>query len=292
MTVAEEQHFTRAAARVHVVQSSLSASIKALERELGQPLFVRDNRRVTLTQAGRALLPAARATLAAVDEGRDAVAGLGGVLRGQLHVGAIQTLGVVDLAALLTTFRKAHSGVTLRLSWGAAGDLARAVVDGELDVAFVDGPIDLARLMITDVGHDALVLAMRCDDPLARRRTIRLNEAVLRDRDFVEYRADSALRSQIDAACARARLARRVACEVANMQYLVEMVSCGAGLSLLPPMAIRPVADNVVGIPVTPAIRRDMSAVVARGRPPLGAAQALLDLLTCQLKGKEHARRT
>ena len=291
VTVAEEQHFTRAAARVHVVQSSLSASIKALERELGEPLFVRDNRRVTLTQAGRALLPAARATLAAVDEGRDAVAGLRGVLRGQLHVGAIQTLGVVDLAALLTTFRKVHPGVTLRLTWGAAGDLARAVVDGELDVAFVDGPIDRARLMTTDLGHDALVLAMRRDDPLARHRTVRLSDAVLRDRDFVEYRADSALRSQIDAACTRARLARRVACEVANMQYLVEMVSCGAGLSLLPPMAIRPVADDVVGIPVTPTIRRDMCAVVARGRPPLGAAQALLDLLTCQSRTKESARR-
>ena len=163
VTVAEEQHFTRAAARVHVVQSSLSASIKALERELGEPLFVRDNRRVTLTQAGRALLPAARATLAAVDEGRDTVAGVHGVLRGELHVGAIQTLGVVDLAALLTTFRKDHPGVTLRLSWGAAGDLARAVVDGELDVAFVDGPIDRVRLMTTDLGHDALVLAMRRD---------------------------------------------------------------------------------------------------------------------------------
>ena len=205
--------------------------------------------------------------------------------------GQFETLGVVDLAALLTIFRKVHPEVTLRLTWGAAGDVARAVVDGELDVAFVDGPIDRARLITTDLGHDALVLAMRRDDPLARRRTIRLNEAVLHDRDFVEYRADSALRSQIDAACTRARLARKVACEVANMQYLVEMVSCGAGLSLLPPMAIRPVADNVVGIPVTPVIRRDMCAVVARGRPPLGAAQALLDLLTCQLRTKDHARR-
>jgi DNA-binding transcriptional LysR family regulator len=282
VTVAEEQHFTRAAAKVHVVQSSLSASIKALERELGEPLFVRDNRRVTLTQAGRALLPSARATLAAVDEGRDAVAGLRGVIRGQLHVGTIQTLGVVDLAALLTKFRKIHPRVTLRLTWGAAGDLARAVVNGELDVAFIDGPIDRTRLLATDLGHDALVLTMRRDDPLAHHRTIRLSDPALRDREFVEYRADSALRSQIDAACTRARLARRIACEVANMQYLVEMVSWGAGLSLLPPMAIRPVANDVVGIPVTPTIRREMCAVVARGRPPLGAAQALLDLLASQ----------
>ena len=282
VAVSEELHFTRAAARVHVVQSSLSASIKALERELGETLFVRDNRRVTLTQAGRALLPAARQSLAALDEGRDAVAGLRGVLRGQLHVGAIQTLGVVDLAALLSRFRQSHPGVTLRLTHAAAGELARAVADGELDVAFVDGPIDRARLTTTDLGHDALVLAMRRDDPLADRRTIRLGDRVLRDRDFVEYRADSALRAQIDAACTRAGLARRIACEATNMQYLVELVRWSAGLSLLPPMAIRTVADHVVGIPVTPAIRRDLCAVVPRGRPPVGVARALLDLLDHQ----------
>ena len=212
VTVAEEQHFTRRrpGARGAVQSERLNQGSRTGTR---RALFVRDNRRVTLTQAGRALLPAARATLAAVDKGREAVAGLRGVLHGQLHVGAIQTLGVVDLAALLTTFRKVHSGVTLRLTWGAAGELARAVVDGELDVALVDGPIDRARLMTMDLGHDALVLAMRRDDPLARRQTIRLSDAMLHDRDFVEYRADSALRSQIDAACTRARLARRVACE-------------------------------------------------------------------------------
>ena len=120
---------------------------------------------------------------------------------------------------------------------------------------------------------------MRRDDPLANRRTIRLSDAVLRERDFAEYRADSALRAQIDAACIRAGLARRMACEVTTIQYLIELVRCGAGLSLLPPMAIHPVSDEVVGISVTPAIRRDICAVVARGRPPVGAASALLDLL-------------
>ena len=279
VAVAEELHFTRAAARVHVVQSSLSASIKALERELGETLFVRDNRRVTLTQAGRALLPAARRSLAALDEGRDAVAGLRGMLRGQLHVGAIQTLGVVDLPCLLARFRQLHPGVTLRLTHAAAGELAGGVADGELDIAFIDGPIDRAKLITTDLGHDTLVLAMRRDDPLADRRTIRLGDKALRVRDFVEYRADSALRAQIDAACTRVGLARRVACEVANMQYLVEMVRWGAGLSVLPPMALRTVADHVVGIPVSPALPRDLRAVVARGRPPVGAARALLDLL-------------
>jgi DNA-binding transcriptional LysR family regulator len=144
VAVAEERHFTRAAARMHVAQSSPSASIGALERELGEALFVRDNRWVALTQAGRALLPAARRALAAADEGRAAVAGVRGVLHGQLNAGAIQTLGVVDLAALLAAFRRGHPGVTIRPSHDAASVLARAAADAELDIAFIDGPVDPA----------------------------------------------------------------------------------------------------------------------------------------------------
>jgi DNA-binding transcriptional LysR family regulator len=279
VAVAEERHFTRAAARVHVVQSSLSSSIGALERELGEALFVRDNRRVALTQAGRALLPAARRALAAADEGRDAVAGVRGVLHGQLHVGAIQTLGVVDLAALLARLRRAHPGVTIRLSHDAAPVLARAAADAELDIAFIDGPVDPAKLARTRLGSDHLVLAVPRGDPLARRASIGLSDPALRDRDFADYRADSALRAQIDAACMAAGLARRVACEVENMQYLVESVRHGLGIAILPPMAIHAAAEHVAAVPVIPALRRDLSAVVAAGHPPTGAAQALLDLL-------------
>ena len=103
----------------------------------------------------------------------------------------------------------------------------------------------------------------------ARRASIRLDDPVLRDRDFVEYRADSALRAQIDAACAAAGLARRIVCEVANMQYLVESVQHGLGVTVLPPMAIQAAAGHVGAVPITPPLHRDLSAVVAAGaRPP------------------------
>ncbi len=279
VAVAEELHFTRAAARVHLVQSSLSASIRALERELGTPLFVRDSRRVVLTQAGRALLPAARRALTAADEGHDAVAGVRGVLRGQLHIGAIQTLGVLDLPAVLAALRSQHPGVTIRLSHDAAPALARAAADAELDIAFVDGPVDQARLTRFDLGHDELVLAVPRGDPLANRATIDLADPALRDRDFVDYRADSALRAQIDVACAAAGLARRTVCEAQNMQYLAEFVQHGLGVSVLPPMSLRAVTAEVSTVPLTPPLRRDLCAVVAAGRPPAGATQALLDLL-------------
>lgn len=286
VAVAEELHFTRAAARVHVVQSSLSASIHALEREMGAPLFVRDSRRVMLTQAGRALLPAARRALIAADEGRDAVAGIRGALRGQLHVGAIQTLAVIDLPALLATFRRAHPGVTIRLSHDAAPVLARAAADAQLDIAFIDGPTDPAALTRIEIGHDDLILAVPQGDPLARRASIELADPALRERDFVDYRADSGLHAQIDVACAAAGLARRTVCEAQNMQYLAELVQHGLGISVLPPMSVRAVTAQVSTIRITPPLRRDICAVVAARRPPTGAAQALLDILAADVSSR------
>ena len=279
VAVAEELHFTRAAARVHIVQSSLSASIHALERELGDALFVRDNRRVALTPAGRALLPAARRALAAAEEGQAAVAGIRGELHGRLLVGAIQTLGVIDLPAVLARLHRDHPGITIRLTHTAASALARAVADAELDIAFLDDPVDTTRLTRIELGHDDLVLAVPEGDPLTTRRTIRLTDRALREREFVDYRTDSALSAQIDAAFATAGLARRVSCEAQNMQYLTEFVRHGLGLALLPPAAIRTAGGGISTVAITPPIRRNIFAVIPARRPPTGPTQALIDLI-------------
>jgi len=87
VAVAEESHFTRAAELLQISQSGLSASIRALETELGTPLFVRSTRRVELTEAGRVLLAESHRTLASVAAAHDAVAAVRGVLRGTLSVG-------------------------------------------------------------------------------------------------------------------------------------------------------------------------------------------------------------
>lgn len=276
VAAAEELHFTRAARRAHVVQSSLSSSIRALERELGGALFVRTSRQVRLTVAGEALLPAARAALAAAQDGRDAVAGVRGVLSGRLTIGVLQTVGAVDLPALLARFHRRHPGVRLRLHNDSAGRLARGVVRGESDLAFVDHPIDLHGLTELRLGGEDLILAVPRADPLATRRAVRLT--ALRERDFVEYRADSALRRRIDVACAGAGLDRRVCCEVDTIAQLVELVAYGLGVALLPPLTVRGV-DTIAAVPTEPAIRRELSVVTAADRPVAPAAAALLDLL-------------
>ena len=140
LAVAEERHFTRAAKRVHLTQSSLSSSIRSLERELGSELFVRSTRQVELTETGRALIPAARRAVAASEEARDAVAGVRGLVRGQLTIGAIQ-VRELNIPALLARYHRRHPAVTLRLRHDSVTSLVHSTADGELDLAIVDLPL-------------------------------------------------------------------------------------------------------------------------------------------------------
>jgi DNA-binding transcriptional LysR family regulator len=105
IAVAEEQNFTRAAARLHIVQSGLPVSIRTLERELGSALFERTSHKVLLTDAGSAFLAEARKVLAAADNARHVVAAVQGGVRGTVRVGIMQSMVLVDLAELLARFR-------------------------------------------------------------------------------------------------------------------------------------------------------------------------------------------
>ena len=160
VAVAEEGQFTRAAARVSVAQPAISAQIRRLERELGEPLFHRDQRAVSLTVAGEALLPHARAALAAADRGRDTIASLRGLLHGRLEVGVA---GPVDhrFAKALGDFHRAHPGVEI-----AARDRAEVFSEGVRQgapeaVHVVDGrePHSVVVELFTEKGVGSLITA-------------------------------------------------------------------------------------------------------------------------------------
>ena len=238
LAVAEQRHFTRAATRVHLTQSSLSSSIRALEHELGSDLFVRSTRQVELTEAGRALLGPARRAVDAAEDGRDAVAAVRGLVRGRLSIGAIQTLSPLDLPALLARLHRRHPGVTIHLRHAGVASLVRETADGELELAIVDLPLgpQADRVRARPIGSESLQLAVAADDPLAHRRRVRLVD--LAGHLFVEYRADWSLRLSIDRACRAVGLQRRMVCEVDTLVDLVDLVALGIGVSLLPPAAI------------------------------------------------------
>src|SRR4051812_24837357 len=125
---------------MRVAQSGLSASIRALEKDLDAELFVRNTRRVELTDAGHALLAEAHRTLASAAAARNAVAAVRGLLRGSLAVGSEQCLGVIDLPPVLAAFKRQHPGVEIRLGYAGSGHIIEQVRQGRLNVGFVALP--------------------------------------------------------------------------------------------------------------------------------------------------------
>ncbi|HEX3789779.1 MAG TPA: LysR family transcriptional regulator [Pseudonocardiaceae bacterium] len=233
VTVAEECHFTRAAARLHVAQSGLSASIRSLERELGAPLFVRSTRQVQLTTAGRALLVEARRALSATNAARDAVAAVQGLLRGSLAIGSLQCLSVLHLPAVLAGFVDQHPGLDIRLRHGGSTELVDSVRTGRLDLAFVSRPArPLDDVLVTPLAAEPLVLACPLTHPLAERSSVDLTE--LAAERFVDFPTDWGSREAADTALAGAGVDRRVAAEVTDVHSLLDLVAFGLGVALVP----------------------------------------------------------
>lgn len=232
VTVVEEANFTRAAARVHVAQPGVSAQIRRLERELGQELLDRTGRAVRPTQVGAAVLPYARAALAAVAGVRHAVDELTGLVRGRLAIGTV-TSHTVDLATLLAEFHEAHPGVEITLTEANSDQLVDALRAGRLDAAIISlgdtPPPDLATIIVTD---EPVAAAVGVRDPLAKRSTIPLT--ALRDRALISLLPGTGIRSILDTACAAAGFVPHIAFEAGTPMVLAELAARGLGVAILP----------------------------------------------------------
>jgi len=281
VAVAEERHFTRAAERLRVAQSGLSASIRALERELDAELFVRHTRRVDLTDAGRALLVEAHRTLASAAAARDAVDAVRGLLRGRLTVGSEQCLGVIDLPPVLAAFRRAHPGVEIRLRYAGSGHLVEQVRLGRLSLAFVAlaGPApDGVRLL--PVTTEEMVLLTHPSHRLAGSSSVKI--ADLLDEDFVDFSADWGARGINDQMFARHDTDRRLCIEVNDVHTLLDFVHQGLGVALVPaPVTRKPQAAglHVAALEAADAASWPVSIAIPATAPLGPAAEVLLTSL-------------
>jgi DNA-binding transcriptional LysR family regulator len=282
--VAEDQHFTRAADKLHMAQSALSESIRTLERELGTTLFERTTRRVALTEPGRALLVEARRTLAAAADARAAVAAVEGLERGHLSVGIMQNIGTVRSAVFFGHFRRRHPSIQLELRQASALTLADQVRDGALDLAFVALPAErLGGLDATALSVEPLLLCCSRSHPLASRRSVGLQE--LGDETFVEFQADWGVRMVVDRAFGGAGIHRHIAVEVNDTGMLLDLVAHDIGIALVPPPGAVYRASAVLVPLQRPAPVWEMSIVSRPGRPVNPAARTLMDLLPVHRSG-------
>lgn len=295
VALAEERNFTRAAARELIVQSGLSSSVRSLEKEVGALLFVRGTRPVRLTSEGRALLPAARHALEAVEAARQAVRDVHGVLSGHLRIGALQTIGhTLPFTSWLAEFSRAHPGVDIAVRQLPALRMLEMVVEGELDCALVSVvPHHTEGLEVVPILAEPIVLACAPGHPLAEAERITLDR--LDGERFVETQPGWAIRVLIDAAFRDAGLTRRIAYEVNEWAMVLDLVAAGVGVALVP----QGLDFAVHARPATPLrlipldgirLERRIDLVLPKGHAATPAARRFLDQVRRSLPHADETR--
>ncbi|KWX63214.1 LysR family transcriptional regulator [Mycobacterium sp. NAZ190054] len=252
IAVVEEGSFTGAAQREHVAQPAVSAQIRRLERLVGQPLLLRTSREVRLTQVGAALLPHARAALAAVRAAQAAVDDVADLVRGTVAVGTV-TLHPVDVARLIADFHAEHPGVEITLSTDNSDVLLAKLHDGRLDAAVVsigvdEDPPGLDYQVITD---EPLAAAVTPEHPLGHRKTVTLQQ--LCNYPLISLPPGAGLRTRLDQACAAAGLRPRIAFEATSPLELVQLARHGLGVAILPQSMAR--GNGLHALRLTPRLR-------------------------------------
>jgi DNA-binding transcriptional LysR family regulator len=230
VAVADEESFTRAAERVHISQSGVSAQVRQLERELGGPLIDRTGRRARLTAAGAAAVEHARAVLAAAHAVRQAVDDVNQVVRGRLTMGMVTGCTITPLFDALAAFRQAHPGVEVALVEEDSDRLAEAVRRGAADLALI-GTVDesLTGLESLTIVREPLVGAVPREHPLGDAAPM----ADLVASPVICLPQGTGIRAAFDRACAARGLVPDVALQASAPDAVADLAARGLGVAIL-----------------------------------------------------------
>ncbi len=269
LAIARHGNVTRAAADVHLAQSSVSDQLQTLEAELGAALFERNRGGLVLTSAGETLRPYAEEMLALADEARTAVGGTAATVT----IGALETIATARLAPWLAAFRNDHPDIDIRVRIAGSGDLLRGLAEGQVDLAFCfdTGPAD-DRFVRRRIGDEAMVLI------LGPNVTAPDDLAAL---DFVATERGCAYRHLFDRAFTDVGLEPpKPAAEVGSIGMIIRLVAGGTGAGLVPRIGAAEAIERgtVRALPWPgPADTAALAMVWRRRRVQPAALKALLD---------------
>lgn len=265
--VAEEKHFGRAAAKLHMAQPPLSQQIKQLEDELGVTLLSRTTRRVDLTPAGEAYLVRVRAILQSVDAAGDEAKRIGSGLEGRLVIGCVGSATYSLLPALARALRERMPGVDFAFRGEMLSpDQLDALRDGSIDLALLRPFQELSedtRVTVSPLREERYVVALPKGHRLAGRSKVRV--ADLRDEDLIVHSGHgrSAMYDAVSTLCRDAGFEPSIRHEVAETSTLVTFVAAALGVAIVP----EPVSELVVaGAVYRPLVSRARMELVAATR--------------------------
>jgi LysR family transcriptional activator of glutamate synthase operon len=279
VALADEGNFTRAAAREHIAQPALSQQIRRLEHELGLALVERTTRRVALTDPGRMLVARARSILTDVEAALAEMESLRGSFSGRVSIGAMHTMGPVDVSLVLALFHGRHPGVELTVREQSSEELAELLRLDELDLAFlsVTERIESHGLGLAQLVSEELVAIVPRQHRLGSRRRIRLDQ--LAAEEFISYREGSRLRELLVSAAARAGFEPKITLESNESRRVRRLVSRGVGVAILPRSdCVGPGAEVAMLTLEGPQLTRDITVAWREGRRRTPAAAAFLQL--------------
>jgi DNA-binding transcriptional LysR family regulator len=234
--LAEELNFTRTAERVHTVQSNVTSQIKALEEELGSPLFDRLGKRVVLTEAGHRFLPYADKALCAMEQGHRAIK-FGTEPAGPLNIVAPESVLTYRLPEVLKVFRKKYPKVQLVFRPDVEEKLTDGLDSGKLDLAIsMSDAVDGENLRSIRLRSEDIFLFGHPEHPLCSRKKVFPEDIV--EQTLLLTEAGCGYRKKLDMQLASANMRPQSVTEFSSVEAIKQCVSAGMGFGLLPEIVI------------------------------------------------------
>jgi DNA-binding transcriptional LysR family regulator len=279
VAVAAELNFSRAAQRIHVVQSALSASVGRLEKELGVELFDRSKRQIALTPAGEVFLEHAREVMHTARRAQNSVDVFRDQLTGTVTLGTLMSWGTLNLPAALQDFRRSNPLVSVRLRQsltGSAGHLS-AIADGQMDLALVSITSAGSQLVtLRELMREPMVFVCESGHPLANRRKVEL--ADLAGHEFIQFPRGWGIRQRLDAGFAAVGFEPIGAYEVADYAITAELIRHRLAATILPASVAARFPD-LRTVPLQPALTWTLSIASAASQTGNLAIKGLIDTL-------------
>jgi DNA-binding transcriptional LysR family regulator len=264
VAVAEERHFGRAAARLHMAQPPLSQQIKQFEDQLGTQLLVRTTRKVDLTPAGELLLARARVLLAEIDQLAQDVRLVGEGASGVLRIGVSGSATYSMMPRLIEAARQRLPGLKLNVKGEMlTPEMEEALEENRIDVAVLRPPVRSEALELKFLEQDELVVAVPAGHRFAPREFLDIRE--LAGEPQVQYPPSSAVNNIVVEACRRAGFTPLGVQEARETSTLLSFVSAGMGVALVPGVQRMFALDGIVFVPLRDAPAADLAVAWRRG---------------------------
>ncbi|HEX8069382.1 MAG TPA: LysR family transcriptional regulator [Pyrinomonadaceae bacterium] len=278
--VAETLNFTRAAERLHLTQAAVSHQIKALERELGEPLFIRAKRGVRLTDAGQVALEYAERILDDTEALRERISGRERALAGRVRAAAATQAFVHLFASLFELFMQEHASVELSFRTTVSTEQTIAdILDGTADVGFASLPVYSPALQVTELFEDELVVVVGRAHRLAARAAATVAE--IEGERLILFERGASIRRATEDFFKRVQINPALALESNDTYFIKLMIERGQGISLLPAWAVRDevAAGRLAQLPIEGHRLRRSVAMLSLGRFQPTPARAFLKFM-------------